>query len=177
MFDRARGRVRDRAARAAAEVDRSADATLAYPCHSGAMRRHLLTAVAVLALAGCGSTAAPTAAAPTPTPSPTPTHLDERGACAILVPAVQDATVVMKDFLQHTDGSTVDRVALGRSIDVFRQAAANGPADLQQFLTDATAPLVDLNGALTGASNNAVDTMRFSLAAQAILDQCRPFNS
>lgn len=48
----------------------SADAILARCCHSGAMRRHLLTAVAVLALAGCGSTAKP-AAGPPATPSPT----------------------------------------------------------------------------------------------------------
>lgn len=138
----------------------------------------IASTVLLLALAACGSSGTPAAAPPAPStsPSPSPTHLDERAACALLTPAVQDATTVMKDFIDHPDGSTVDRQTLIGAIDVFQQVQTNGPPDLQHLVANTVDILIDLNSALTGQSNKPIETMTFTLTAQGILDQCATYS-
>lgn len=139
----------------------------------------IATAVVLSLTLGNGSSPVPVAATSRPvaveTPSPTPGHLDERTACQVLAPAVQDGTTAIKDLIAHPDGTTIDKTALNAAIDSFQQVQADGPADLQNFVDTATTPLVDLNSALSGGGNKTIGTQAYALAAQAILDRCAPY--
>ena len=134
----------------------------------------------VLALAGCSSSAlSKPAAAPNPivTPSPTPSHLDERAACQIITPTIQDATIVMTDFAAHNGGSTVDLPTLDASVTKLADTRLHGPDDLAKPLTDVLTPLQTLQEGLEDHAAVTIQTLQFSFVAAKLLDTCRPFMS
>jgi hypothetical protein len=106
---------------------------------------------------------------------PSPSTLDERGACGVLAPAVQDGITAMKNISKRTDGTSVDRAALAASITALSRVYDNGPADLTQPVGQLRERLLALQGALNGQGNVTIDTFGFSLIAQGILDQCRRY--
>jgi hypothetical protein len=139
----------------------------------------VVTALAVgsgIAYAATRRTAEPGHAAQPASPSANaPAHLDERAACQVLAPAIQDGITAMKDIAQHPDGTTVDRTALTATIAVLNRIYASGPPDLSTPVTDMRNRLLALQSALNGEGNRTIDTLGFSFAAQNVLDRCRPY--
>jgi hypothetical protein len=146
---------------------------------AGGIAAVLVIAAVGVALALSGGSAKPVAkpaaVAVAASSAPVSTHLDERAACQLLAPAVQDGMTVMRDFVAKPDGTTVDQTSLASAIKALQQAELNGPPDLQSKVADALSPLADLSAALNGGGNRTLSPLNFQLSGQGILDQCAPY--
>lgn len=142
---------------------------------SGALALVAVLAV-VFALTRSNPTPKPVVAG-SATPTPSPAHLDEAAACALLIPAAHNGDVIIRDFIAHTDGSTVDQPTLNETVTDLNNVKIYGPPDLQTFVSDLLTPLAALQASLADHESRQVDTFAAELSTGALLDKCAPYGS
>ena len=155
-------------------------------------RTRALTAALLLCLtvAGCGgskpaseaapttSAPAPTSAAPSPTPAATPAAtLDPATACTRATNLVVTATDLISEFLDHPDGSTIDRTQLSNTIADMEAVRPSMPDGLGDDLADLIAPLRLLQHAYeTGTSQN-INTGAYRTGGPGLIIACGEYTS
>ena len=159
------------------------------------MRRSLAIAAVLAALAAaCGTSNQPVArpapatsttlpawasppasGRPSPTPAYTGVRLDERSACVLAVPMLQQALDAVATIEARPDGSTVDQAKLDGTITALRRLVDAAPADMRDDLTNVLHPLEQIRAALDGHGARTIDTDRMRLSGQALTVRCRKY--
>lgn len=87
--------------------------------------------------------------------------VDVRGACAVLIPLMTSSTKIVRDVIDHPDGSTVDWAKLDRVIGDLQAIRPISPTELRGDVQSQIDPLFELqqrhNGTWAGT-----DTMDLS---------------
>jgi hypothetical protein len=149
--------------------------TIAISRHDWTPAGQRAASAATTAPATPAAPATSSAPSPTPTPAAAPPPLDERAACVQLVPVLSDAADIVIALGKHPDGSTIDRVALDRTMTTLNGIAQREPTSLQSDTRIQVGALQDIQTIFRTGANRTLDFSDFKASGIRLATRCRPY--